>query len=217
MSQPGASADEVARGVAFTRVPEGLSAIHHPDCAAAIWRRSPLPCFQSWIDALEPERLPKARVILRPGIVRETALHICEACGTPGCAERDLLIDDAAALASLFAELVGAAYLQFRFDVVSADACPQCDADTGFARLVCAYRGTGTHYGFAAEGAEPERVFTVPTGAPILLRGPRWPGSPGSGLQHCSPPIEDTGQTRLILVLDPAIDPDHGPGRKRLH
>ncbi|ESQ13779.1 MAG: hypothetical protein N838_33160, partial [Thiohalocapsa sp. PB-PSB1] len=49
---------------------------------------------------------------------------------------------------------------------------------------------------------------TVPTGAPILLRGTLWPEQPKSGLLHRSPPIEGSGETRLLLVLDPMDGPE---------
>jgi hypothetical protein len=48
----------------------------------------------------------------------------------------------------------------------------------------------------------------VPTGAPILLRGTLWPEQPKSGLLHRSPPIEGSGETRLLLVLDPMDGPE---------
>ncbi|MEL7183288.1 MAG: DUF1826 domain-containing protein, partial [Pseudomonadota bacterium] len=73
-------------------------------------------------------------------------------------------------------------------------------------RLVCTYRGTGTQYGTSLDGDDPRRVFTVQTGAPILLRGTLWPGHPSSGLLHRSPPIEGTGESRLVMVLDPVFD-----------
>ncbi|MEM9762584.1 MAG: DUF1826 domain-containing protein, partial [Pseudomonadota bacterium] len=43
---------------------------------------------------------------------------------------------------------------------------------------------------------------------PIILRGTQWPETPRSGLLHRSPPIEGTGEARLILVIDPIFDPD---------
>jgi len=188
--------------------PEELSAIHRPGCAAAIWRRRPLPSFQSWIDALEPERLPTARVILRPGDVREAVVQICDATGTPDGCERELLVDDTAALADILAGLTPARYLRLRFDVITTNACRKFHIDTVTARLVCTYRGTGTQYGISTDGSEPRHVFTVPTGAPILLRGKLWPEPTTSGLLHRSPPIDGTGETRLVLVLDPLEDPD---------
>ena len=200
--------EDAAVGVDVADTAEGLSAIRHPGCAAAIWRRPPLPGLQSWIDALEPERLPKAREILRPEDVRDAALEACEASGTPHCAERAILIDDAAALADRFAGLMRAPYLQLRFDVITTNACRKFHIDAVTARLICTYRGTGTQYGISTGGAEPRRVFTLPTGAPILLRGTLWPERPTSGLRHRSPPIEGTGETRLVLVLDPVSDMD---------
>jgi len=199
---------DAAIGVGMVDAPEALSAIHRPDCAAAIWRRHPLPGFKSWIDALEPERLPNARVILRPEDVRDTVVQVCEASGTPDCRERERLVDDAAALADIFAGLMRAPYLRLRFDVVTTNACRKFHIDAVTARLVCTYRGTGTQYGISTDGAEPQSVFTVPSGAPILLRGTLWPERPKSGLLHRSPPIEGTGETRLVFVLDPVECPD---------
>ena len=199
--------ENVAIGVGVLDTPEGLSAIHRPGCAGAIWRRSPLPGFQSWIDALEPEVLPTGCMVLRPEDVRDAAFQICEASGTPDCTERTWLIDDAAALAEILAGQMGAPYLRLRFDVVTTNACRKFHIDAVTARLVCTYRGTGTQYGISIDGAEPRRVSTVPTGAPILLRGTLWPEHPKSGLLHRSPPIEGTGETRLMFVLDPLSGP----------
>ena len=207
------TSSDFGNGVGVAETPDGLSAINQPGCAAAIWQRAAPPRFQSWIDALEPERLPAARVILRPADVREAIVQICEAAGTPDCAERTRLINDTAALADLFAGLMRAPFLRLRFDVVTTNACRKFHIDAVTARLICTYRGTGTQYGISTDGAEPERVFTVPTGAPILLRGTLWPERPkskrpASGLRHRSPPIDGTGETRLVLVLDPIFDPE---------
>lgn len=206
-----------ADGVGIAEAPEGLSAIHHPGCAAAVWRRDPLPSFQSWIDTLEPRHLPKARVILRPKDVRDAAFQICETSGTPDCDEREMLIDDAAALADLLAGVMRVPCLRLRFDVVTTNACRKFHIDTVTARLVCTYRGTGTQYGVSTNGTDPGCIFTVPTGAPILLRGTSWPEHPKSGLLHRSPPIAGTGETRLVLVLDPISDPDNEPDQEFTH
>jgi len=199
---------EAAVGVGIADTPEGLSAIHHPGCAAAIWRRQPLPAFQAWIDRLDPEVLPRARVILRPEAMREAAAEVCDASGTPAGPERDRLANDIAALADIFGGLMRVRWLRLRLDVVTTNACRKFHIDAVTARLVCNYRGTGTQYGISTDGAEPRRIFTVPTGAPILLRGTLWPEHPRSGLLHRSPPIEGTGETRLVLVLDPVDDPE---------
>lgn len=140
--------------------------------------------------------------------MRNAAFQVCKASGTPASAERDRLVDDIAALAGVFAGLVRARWLRLRLDVVTTNACRRFHVDAVTARLVCTYRGTGTQYGVSTGGAEPRRVFTVPTGAPIILRGTSWPEQPRSGLRHRSPPIEGTGETRAVLVLDPVDDPE---------
>ncbi|WP_282152747.1 DUF1826 domain-containing protein [Ruegeria atlantica] len=184
---------DAAIGVGIAETPGDLSVIHNPGCAAAIWRRDPLPGFQNWINRLDPAHLPKARVILRPETVRSAMVELSDAHGTPEGPERDLLVDDVAAMATLFAGLMESKWLRLRLDVVTTNACRRFHIDAVTSRLVCTYRGTGTQYGISNDGNEPKRVFTVPTGAPILLRGTLWPESPKSGLLHRSPPIEGTG------------------------
>ncbi|MEO9873756.1 MAG: DUF1826 domain-containing protein [Anderseniella sp.] len=197
---------DAAVGVGVADTPEGLSAIHRAGCAAAIWRRQLLPDFQSWANRLDPAHLPQGRVILPRQAVLDTVRQLCEISETPDDPQRDLLIEDIAALSQMFADLMKAQYLRLRLDVVTSNACRKFHIDAVTARLVCTYRGTGTQYGISTDGAEPQRVFSVPTGVPILLRGTLWPEDPKSGLLHRSPPIEGTGETRLVLVLDPVSD-----------
>lgn len=194
-------------GVAIADEPEDLAGFATSGCAAAIWRRQPARAFQGWIDALDPERLPRGRLILAREAVRGALHQLCEIAGTPGCTGREILVDDAAALSNLFAEVMQARYLRLRLDVVTTNACSKFHVDAISARLVCTYRGAGTQYGISQGGGEPARVFTVPTGAPILLRGSPWPSRSPTGLLHRSPPIEGTGAARLVLVIDPVLDP----------
>ncbi|MEL6318451.1 MAG: DUF1826 domain-containing protein [Pseudomonadota bacterium] len=194
---------EDARAVVAAGAPEELSSIHRPECAAVLWRRETAPSLQRWVDGLDPETLPRAREILRPEAVRGAVARICDAQGTPDVAERARLIDDIAAAAQVFAGVMSAAYVRLRLGVVTNNACRKFHVDAVTARLICTYRGTGTQYGWSTSGAEPERIFTVPTGAPFVLRGTLWPETPRSGLVHRSPPIAGSGETRLVLVLDP--------------
>jgi len=52
----------------------------------------------------------------------------------------------------------------------------------------------------------PVTVLSGFLGAPVLLRGSLWPPKTETGLLHRSLPIEETGETRLVLVLDPIFD-----------
>lgn len=195
-------------GVAVSRRPEDLSILKTPGCAAALWHRQPEAGFQTWIDALDPQHLPDGRVVLHRGSVHRALHELCNLAGTPQCGEREQLIEDATALSVIFADLMDAQYLRVRLQAVTTNACRKFHIDAITARLVCTYRGTGTQYGTSPDRTDPARVFTVPIGAPILLRGSLWPETPAAGLLHRSPPIEGTDETRLVLVIDPITDPE---------
>lgn len=199
---------DAAVGVGVADDPASLGVFREPGCAAAVWRRQTPPDVQSWLDGLDPDILPRGRVILPTNAVAETVGHLCDMSGLPAGPERDWLQQDIVSLADMFADLMGADFLRLRLDVVTTNACRKFHIDAITGRLVCTYRGTGTQYGVSADGDDPKRVVTVQTGVPILLRGTLWPAEPASGLLHRSPPIEGTGETRLVLVLDPVSDPD---------
>ena len=195
-------------GVAVADDPASFKAFLRPGCAAAVWRRQMTPSIQSWLDGLDPEILPRGRVVLPSNAVSKTIGHLFDMAGLPEGSNRDWLHSDIVSLAGTFADLLNAKYLRLRLEAVTANACRKFHIDAITARLVCTYRGTGTQYGISTDGDDPKRVLTVPTGAPILLRGTLWPAEPESGLLHRSPPIEGTGETRLVLVLDPIFDSD---------
>jgi len=197
-----------AIGVGVADCVRDLDVIARPGVAAALWQRRVDPGWQAWINGLAPETLPQLRVILHPGRVRDAVSDACDVAGLDASAARDWLIEDIAALADRFAGLMRARFLRLRLDVIETDACRRFHIDAVPARLICTYRGTGTQYGISVDGEVPRRVFTTPTGAPLLLRGTLWPGDPPSGLLHRSPPIEGSGETRLLLVLDPVDDPE---------
>lgn len=194
---------DAERSVRIATSPEGLVAIQNPSCAAAIWHREPLASFQAWVDHVPAHKLPTTRSVLQPGAVRRAMYELCQASGLPECEHRNLLVDDVSALAAMFSELMRVEYLRLRLDLVTTNACRKFHVDAVTTRLVCTYRGTGTQYGVSDNGDDPECILTVGTGSPILLRGTLSPEVPRSGLLHRSPPIEGTGETRLVLVLDP--------------
>ena len=193
-------------GISVTQLPENLNILATRDCAAVIWQRQPLPDFQTWIDGLGPDILPSVRLILEPQDVATVLSEICDASSVVDRAYWLYLIKDIAELSHLFCDLMAAPYMRLRLEPITSNACRRFHIDAITARLVCTYRGTGTQFGISQDGAEPERIFTVPNGTPILLRGTLWPEQPRSGLLHRSPPIEGSGETRLVLVLDPIFD-----------
>ena len=193
-------------GVGVVRTIQDLTVIRDPGCAVALCQRQPDRNVLEWLERLDSDRLPKARVILPPDRISEALEQICDISYTPDCEERNRLIDDVTKLAKVFADLMKTAHLRLRFDVVTTNSCKKFHIDRITARLLCTYRGTGTQYGFSIDGPEPDHILTVPTGSPIVLRGSLWPETPKPGILHRSPPIEGTGEYRSILVLDPIFD-----------
>lgn len=194
--------------VSITNVERGLDSFRDPACAATIWNRDVPADVTTWLAGLDPDLLPDGRVSLRVQALREAVAHLCDIAQMPEVPQRAWLIDDIDMLAQRFAGVMKAPYLRLRLQAVTTNACRKFHLDAITGRLVCTYRGTGTQYGTSLGGNDPDQIFTTPTGAPILLRGSLWPSKPASGLLHRSPPIEGTGETRLVLVLDPIIDPE---------
>ncbi|MEM7290446.1 MAG: DUF1826 domain-containing protein [Pseudomonadota bacterium] len=184
-----------------------VAALKNQGVAAAIWHRKMPEGFQSWMDNLSLRKLPSARVLSKVDTVRDTVMAICNSVHVPYSSNRRVFINDVGLLAEQFAQIMNVDVLQLRFDVIDDDACRKFHIDAVTARLVCTYRGPGTQYGISIDGNEPERVFSVPTGSPILLRGTKWSDQAHTGLLHRSPPIAGTDITRLVLVID-AITPD---------
>ena len=206
MSFAQATQVHAAAGIAIVDDPTDLDCFLEPHCAAAIWRRQMPAEVQTWLADVDPDRLPRGKVVLRPHAVAQTLEYLCDISDLPTGAECDWLQADILSMSLMVADLLDAQYVRMRLGVVTTNACRKFHVDALSARLVCTYRGSGTQYGIARDGEDPTRVFSVQAGAPILLRGELWPERPASGLVHRSPPIEGTGETRLVLVLDPVFD-----------
>ena len=206
MSLHDSAVREQCVGVCLASSPRGLASIKDAGCSAAIWTREPAATFQNWIDELDPVDLPRARMMLRAEMVRDAMTDLVDAYALPDCDERTMLVDDIAALAAMFSSIMDSRYLRLRLDVIETNACHKFHIDAVTARLICTYRGCATQYGNGAMGADPKDIFDVPTGSPMILRGTSWPSTSRLGLLHRSPPIEGSGEMRLVLVVDPIAD-----------
>lgn len=202
------TAEKAATEVAAVSRLEDLASIRQPGRAAVFWHRQVPAAFTHWIGNLTAEQLPSIRMELRPEDVSATLEEVFKDAALDDGTPRQWLMRDISAMATAFAGQMGASYLRLRLDVVTGNACWKFHIDAVTARLICTYRGAGTQYGIAHGGAEPRQISSVPTGAPLVIRGTLWPGDSPSGLVHRSPPIAGTGQTRLLLVLDPLAPPE---------
>ncbi len=186
--------------------PEILGEIRSPGNAVAIWQRRLSAAFHAWMDGLAPEQLPGMRTVLRPQEVPEVVQTVFARNGVTRTSFRDWFIDDMAVLAHLYAQIMDLQKIQLRLDVVNDNACRRFHLDNVPARLLCTYRGRGTEFGCAAGGEDPDPIHELATGAVALFRGGRWPGREPCGMVHRSPPIEGSGETRLLLVIDGETD-----------
>ncbi|MEM9715842.1 MAG: DUF1826 domain-containing protein [Pseudomonadota bacterium] len=196
-------------GVAGVHLVENLAEIarlKEPDCAAVICQRTDQAAILDWIGDLPAARLPKVRTALAVANAGEVLEQIVVDAGMPDCSQRDAFVEDVVVLAKAFAALMGCEHLRLRLDPVSTNACRRFHVDAMHARLVCTYRGAATQYGTALDGDDPQVIAAAKTGDPMVMRGTLWPESPSADLRHRSPPIEGSGETRLLLVLDPVFD-----------
>lgn len=203
MSVIGFPARSTASSVLQSRDASVLSGIYNAGVAAAIWQRSPTSEFVNWISGLPPEHLPKLRTLVATEAVEGCIHAACDLAGTPASPERDMLAGDIAALAFLTGEIMETSLLHVRLDVVSTNACHRFHVDNMTARMLCTYRGSGTQL---AQGGPEAAPLSVSQGSAVLVRGTRWPGKEQTGMLHRSPPIEGTGETRLLVVIDPGCD-----------
>ncbi|MEC8037395.1 MAG: DUF1826 domain-containing protein [Pseudomonadota bacterium] len=186
--------------------PADLTVLTAPDCPAAIWSRQHSETLSVWLDRLPASQLPRWRETVAVEEVSDAVRDACAEAGTPEGVERDELITEIQMLADTFAALMKVAAVLLRLDVITSNACKRFHIDAVSARLICTFRGTGTQLVAAESAGDPGAVLTVSRGSPILLKGTLWPDAPASGLLHRSPPIEGTGETRLVLVFDPVFD-----------
>ncbi len=118
--------------------------------------------------------------------------------GTPPCPWHDLLAADAGHLSGIFAGIAGCSRVAVRLEGVTGDSCRRFHVDQVPLRLITTYAGPGTQWLIGEEGVA--RVHDVPTGGVALFKGRG--RTPDIALLHRSPPIADTGNHRLVLVID---------------
>lgn len=115
----------------------------------------------------------------------------------------DALRADAAALAQRFMALMGVDSVRVRVEGITTNACKKVHMDYTDVRLITTYSGPGTD--FVPHGVDPDGniccLERVPTGAVALFKGRSFAPDHAPCL-HRSPPIEGSGERRLVLVID---------------
>ncbi len=182
--------------------PEELGAIVDDDVHAVIWDRRPPYSVLSVLEATPVGRMVGAHFDAPVGDVGARVAKLARKWGLRGTAEQHWLANDIENLAHRFAQILAIPRVFLRIEWVRDDACRKFHCDVVKARLICTYRGPGTELGPAREGGSPARIDTAPTGSAILLKGKLWPGMRNVSVLHRSPPIEATGASRLVVVIN---------------
>lgn len=162
---------------------------------AAIWPRATPERVLRWLDHIGPAAWPNGRFVLDPEDVSSCLADLFVAAGVEVVPALTWLANDAMNLAQYIQNMVRTAKVRLRLEPVFDNACSKFHIDNVIARLICTYYGPGTELGLEDSGV----IQSVPTGAPLLLKGKRWPGPDVSALRHRSPPIAGTGIARLVF------------------
>jgi hypothetical protein len=111
----------------------------------------------------------------------------------------DDLADDIVMLANRFVDVMAVSSVRLRIERVDSNACKKVHADQTDVRLITTYAGPGTDV--APHGKSDCCIERVPTGWVGLFKGRTYaPDHPPCF--HRSPPVGDTGEKRLMLVID---------------
>lgn len=159
--------------------------------------------------AIEPRSLGKLGLIAER--LAAKAPFERKASGAPETAVAGLgllpeaLRDDILLLAQRFAAFMQVETVRLRLEAVTTNACRKIHADYTDLRLITTYHGRGTDY--QPVGAEPveDNLLRMTTGHIGLFKGRLFADGHAPCL-HRSPPIEGTGEARLVLVIDTPLD-----------
>lgn len=161
---------------------------------------------QDWLDQIPDMRLPSGRFRLAPNEISACIETLFGEVGIANHPALSWLCRDAERLGLQVASVHSVSRVRLRVEAIFDNACSKFHIDNVVARLICTYRGPGTQLSLCK--GEADQIETVPTGAPIVLKGKQWTQTDEVSLHHRSPPIEGTGLSRLVLVLDPIHEDD---------
>ena len=195
-------------GIATCDEAEGLAAINGPDMELVIWRRELPQCLRNWIEHIDVADFRDIHVLIQPQALRQALRPLLDANGMPPGDMRNLLIGDVDDLVSGFSRVARTDLVDIRLERITHDACWKFHRDCVEARLLTTYRGPATEWIqpiHAERALREQKRFKGPVeqfrnNDVAIFKGSC--AEPGSGIVHRSPPIADTGRTRLLLCLN---------------
>ena len=182
--------------------------IKSPDIDLVIWHRTLPNHFQNWLECLPASNLPQIRILVAPSAVRSALDPMLDASGLPISNMRDFLVDDISALVHAFSTITESELVDVRLEHIDHDSCWRFHTDVVDLRLITTYLGLGTEWvnPIHAENAIiDQKKYTGPLeklklDEVAIFKGKK--ASKTNGIVHRSPPIKDSGSSRLLLCLN---------------
>ncbi|WDF70924.1 DUF1826 domain-containing protein [Novosphingobium sp. KACC 22771] len=194
------SAGDLDDGVAIEQGdPAVLDAVRRPEVHLAIWSR-PLPDALRWITGLDHETIDDLTFHAELADIDRQISHELAEAGYPVSDGLVALGHDIAELAHRFAALLVLTQVKVRLEVIETDACRKFHADVVTARLLTTYAGQGTQW-TQTRGGDDAPIRQMRAGDVGIFKGRLSVGEPQ--ILHRSPPIAGTGESRLLLAIDP--------------
>lgn len=182
---------------------KALGAIRDEGVGIAIWQRSAPPGLSD----LKLDGIVDVRFTADIDELPATLNSALDDAGHERGSGRDILHNDILVLANRFAEVMRSEFVEVRLEHVTTNACKKFHADYVTARLITTYVGQGTQWldrdvPVDCDCGDPHNIQQMQAGDVALFKGRLW--SSDAPAIHRSPPIEGTGEERLMLVVNPA-------------
>ncbi len=190
-----------------------LAVIHDPEVNLAIWPRDLPSDLRAQLDTVATSDLPDLRLTLPASAASAAVTQALASLTTDWTA----LAADLRQVLALYLAIVPTPTIEVRIERVTTDLCQRWHTDNVGIRLLTTYRGPGTHWADNAwvrrdalgpSGLDNDAI--VPPQAPrqVLARGAiallKGCAQGATGIVHRSPPLDGSGLSRLLVVIEPA-------------
>ena len=185
-----------------------LSKIKDAEIKLVIWQRELSANLRAWLAQLQASELPDLRILAEPKELTKALHSEFDEDVLPDDGMRDLLVKDIEHLVSKFAAITRNTLVDIRLERISHDACWKFHFDAVESRLLTTYRGPATEWIQPQHSTKALReqknysgpIETLQQNDVAIFKGSR--AGSDMGIVHRSPPIADTGCTRLLLCLN---------------
>lgn len=195
--------------------PDVLQRILDPGVNLSLWQRPALPPVIRELLNLQASDLPDVRCPTSLESFDDDVITLLQQQGLDPLDFENWRID-MRRLADLYFRVSEDRDVTLRLVTTDEDDCRRFHVDRTHLRLLCTYRGPGTEWlpddqvdRLALNSGAPNDDI-LRSGKPSdfepfwagILKGDTFPGNLGHGLVHRSPPIAQTGRTRVLICLD---------------